>query len=203
MGILYIVRHSTTEMNADKDNPHTDEKVRGWIDVPLNQEGIRTAQNTANILKNKNIIKIYSSDLKRASQTAEIISKKNLAPIALMPRLRSWNVGKLAGTEYNKGVEIMKAYAMKAPDRPMPGGESWNDFFERWKHIFVKLLIVAKKLPPEVAICVVTHARNIYCIEHILTMGRVPIKFKKVLHPGGIIEIDISKNVFRAISNQF
>ena len=64
---IYIARHGETEMNA-----------KGiWqgqtIDVSLNNEGRRQAKDLADILKDKSIEIIYTSPMKRAFETAEII----------------------------------------------------------------------------------------------------------------------------------
>ena len=66
--IVYLVRHGTTEWN----------KLRRWqgaIDIPLNERGRADALTTAKHMKKAfpKIDGIYTSDLKRASETAEII----------------------------------------------------------------------------------------------------------------------------------
>ena len=69
--ILYLVRHG-------KD----DETVRGgWSDQPLTAEGICQAEAMSITMTERNIRHIYSSDLPRAMQTAEILAEKLQLPV--------------------------------------------------------------------------------------------------------------------------
>ena len=201
MGTLYVVRHSITALNKDVVKGDSAERIRGWLDVPLSKDGWKIARKTGKALENKNIIKIYSSDLLRTKETAAIISSDIGAPVVTTPMLRPWDVGKLEGMEYKKGIAVMKHFVKQRPEDPIPGGESYSSFYNRWKEAFVALLSAAEKLPPDMALCAVTHSRNIYCVEHILTKGEKPILFDGFINPGGVLKIDIDKNEMSIIFN--
>lgn len=66
--MLFIIRHGSTKKIRNGDE---------WLDIPLNLDGINESRNLAKWLLSNNIKynKIYSSDIKRALQTARIISK--------------------------------------------------------------------------------------------------------------------------------
>lgn len=66
---LYLVRHGESEWNSLK-------KIQGQQDVYLTQTGKKQAEKIANRLVSEKIDIIYSSDLKRANETANIIGKK-------------------------------------------------------------------------------------------------------------------------------
>lgn len=68
--VLWLVRHGKTMFNAV-------ERVQGWSDTPLIQEGIDTVQRLAEGLKAFKFDAVYSSDSGRARQTAEILIEKN------------------------------------------------------------------------------------------------------------------------------
>ena len=70
MGKLIIVRHGQTDMNAEK-------LFFGKLDPKLNELGKKQALEAREKMKNISYDKIYSSDLKRASETAEIINYLN------------------------------------------------------------------------------------------------------------------------------
>lgn len=86
---LFLVRHGETEWNALG-------KFQGCIDIELSEEGIFQA----NLLKEKvqnSFDYIYSSPLKRALDTANIIcSNKNIKP-KVEPNLREINFGEWEG----------------------------------------------------------------------------------------------------------
>ena len=67
------------------------------MDIPLDEQGLREAEETAQKLVQHPVACIYSSDLYRARQTAEAVARATLAPIVQTPDLRPWNLGTLAG----------------------------------------------------------------------------------------------------------
>lgn len=67
---VHFVRHGQTLFN-------TMNKLQGWSDSPLTEKGIITAKNTGDILAETHFDAYYSSDLKRAIDTAIYISKRN------------------------------------------------------------------------------------------------------------------------------
>ena len=66
MGKLILVRHGHTSLNK----PGEDERLRAWLDVPLDETGMQEAVDTAEKLNGYPIETIYCSDLKRARQSA-------------------------------------------------------------------------------------------------------------------------------------
>lgn len=66
---FYIARHGKTLLN-------TLDKVQGWCDSPLTDEGIEVAELLGVGMKNIHLDSVYTSDLRRTRQTAEAILKK-------------------------------------------------------------------------------------------------------------------------------
>lgn len=69
--MIYIVRHGQTEYNVVG-------RYGGRIDVPLNENGINQAYELRDILKNIKFDFVFSSPLKRALETAEIICNNDI-----------------------------------------------------------------------------------------------------------------------------
>jgi broad specificity phosphatase PhoE len=121
--IVYFVRHGVTEWNRQR-------RFQGQLDVPLSEEGVKQADLVANWLadQQQHFTSIYSSDLLRARQTAELIGKRlGLTPV-LSVALREINVGEWQGLLYD---EVNERYPGKIEewyrtiDRfTLPGGES-------------------------------------------------------------------------------
>ena len=63
---LYIARHGKTVFNSLG-------KVQGWCDSPLTEEGEAVARNLGKGLRHINFSAVYTSDLNRTKQTAEIL----------------------------------------------------------------------------------------------------------------------------------
>ena len=67
---LYIVRHGKTVFNLEA-------KVHGWTDSPLSELGISQAEKVGKGLKDISFNTAYSSDIKRAADTAKFILNAN------------------------------------------------------------------------------------------------------------------------------
>jgi len=70
--VLTVVRHGQTDSNKEK-------LMQGHVDNPLNDFGEKQAQAAGKALKNVIFHQAYSSDLKRAFKTCELILKENNA----------------------------------------------------------------------------------------------------------------------------
>lgn len=121
--VLWVVRHGETGANAD-------DTFRGWREVPLNGEGKKQAKEAAEFLKDKDISKIYSSDLNRAMNTAEIIQRTIDVPLEEDPRLRAWDVGAFSGKSRKTHQKAFNEY-VKNPKEEVPMGESLKEFSGR------------------------------------------------------------------------
>jgi broad specificity phosphatase PhoE len=121
---IIIVRHGETEWNVG-------EIFRGRIDIELNETGIKQAELLAEYLSEQKIDAIYSSPLKRAIKTAEIIAGYHKLTIDITPGLIDFDYGKWQGLSHQKVKDKYKElYAawINHPERvKMPAGESLNE----------------------------------------------------------------------------
>lgn len=83
---LYIIRHGETDWNKQR-------RLQGQSDTELNEYGIRLAQITGEALKDIRFDHIFSSPLKRAYRTAEIIRDGRTVPIVTDDRLKEIGFG--------------------------------------------------------------------------------------------------------------
>jgi 2,3-bisphosphoglycerate-dependent phosphoglycerate mutase len=90
MTTLLLVRHGETDWNADG-------RLQGHTDRPLSHFGRRQAQQLAAELEDEELEAIYSSDLARARETAEIVGERLGLPVALDPDLREKDWGNWEG----------------------------------------------------------------------------------------------------------
>lgn len=122
----YLVRHG-------KD----DDSVRGgWSAAPLTEQGIEQIKALAsNLASNRemNVVRIFSSDLFRAKQTAEIISNELNIPVEYLPQFREVNNGVLAGMRNTDALKKFPGLFWSALDwnECYPEGESPCAFYNR------------------------------------------------------------------------
>lgn len=149
-GSIFLCRHGATDLNDDGD------KIRGWLEVPLNDKGIKEAQVMGKRLKGK-IDVIVASDLVRTKQTAKEVSREAKAPIVGFSRaLRPWNVGAFTGQPSGLVLPNLFQLIEDKPNEKIPGGESFDDFKTR----FLKEMQIIKKGFKGKRVAVIAHHRN-------------------------------------------
>ncbi|MFZ9594697.1 MAG: histidine phosphatase family protein [Bdellovibrionia bacterium] len=87
---IYLIRHGETDWNAQK-------RFQGHLDIPLNEKGIRQAQELIPVCQTLQIQAVLSSDLTRASQTGRIIAQGLGIPLFEDPHLREAHLGQMQG----------------------------------------------------------------------------------------------------------
>ncbi len=147
--ILFAVRHGETQWNLCG-------KQQGHLDSPLTELGVEQAQAIALDLSQRNIDILYSSDLGRAIQTANIIAERLSVQMNTDDRLRERHLGLMQGltkSEFaNKFPKESSKFNSGDPDYVLPGGESASQRYTRCiecvedlaaQHAGKRLLIVA------------------------------------------------------------
>ena len=123
MKTVHLIRHGETEQNVLK-------VWQGHTDTPLNKTGLRQAKLLASRLKDSNAT-VYSSNLKRASETASFLSKK----IELRETLREINVGDFTGMPvgqtFSSNNDIFQS--LQNDSYQFPNGETVKEFKQRVK----------------------------------------------------------------------
>jgi broad specificity phosphatase PhoE/ribosomal protein S18 acetylase RimI-like enzyme len=151
----FIVRHGSTEMNnADPDK----DLIRGHINVPLDNKGRAEAATAAtDVAKQGGVKQIFSSDLDRTMETARAIQKENPgATITSDDRLRPWNFGPTIEGKPTSDM-LPKIRDLTAnPDKRPPGGETFNEFKDR----FLSGFHDAQAAAPDQNSAIVTHYRG-------------------------------------------
>jgi glucosyl-3-phosphoglycerate phosphatase len=87
---LVLVRHGETDWNAQR-------RAQGHADIPLNDVGRMQADALANVLATFGPVRLWTSDLARALQTAESVAAATGLAIESDARMREYDVGKRSG----------------------------------------------------------------------------------------------------------
>ena len=121
-GAVLLARHGQTNDNVPPL------RFQGWHDTPLNDTGRRQAHELAERLEGEGIISLWSSDLSRARETAEIVGGRLGLEIRLDARLREGNRGRWEGRLFDDVArdepEPYAAWMRAGAGWRFPGGES-------------------------------------------------------------------------------
>ena len=90
MGHWYLVRHGETDWNLN-------ERIQGQTDTPLNATGRRQADLLGRRLDDVHFDAMYSSDLARTYETAQLVAKGRDLAIVADPDLREFSFGEWEG----------------------------------------------------------------------------------------------------------
>ena len=131
----------------------------GWIPGVLSERGRSAAQALGERRRDDGIEVVFTSDLRRAVETAEIAFAGSGLPVRQDPRLRECNYGELNG----RPVAELDAQRLRRVETPFPGGESYHDVVERTRSFLADL---ARDEPSRVL--VIAHSANRWAIEHLL-----------------------------------
>jgi len=160
---LFLVRHGETAWNRDK-------RIQGArSNTPLNQSGFEQADRLANLLRQEGLDAAYSSPLKRAMDTAQVIAKECRIPLSVVPEFREIDAGELDGlTTREMGsryATFWEDWSQGDPSTRLPSGESLEELQNRawWAverilerhvdgaavmvaHMFTNMVVIAKAI---------------------------------------------------------
>lgn len=128
---IYLVRHGDAARNTPKNFNH----VLNCPDPDLTDVGEAHAHQLGQRLRQLPVKRIYSSDLRRAVHTAEILAEYNTAPVEVRGVLREINMGRLFFSSWEEIERDMPGCAARwhrhDSDLPYPGGECGADVIRR------------------------------------------------------------------------
>ena len=184
--MIYLMRHGQDDENY----------IGGWSDVSLMPEGIVQVNESASWIKdNLNIKFILCSDVKRAIETAQIVSEKLDLSFIETSELREQSKGKLNGvlrteaakkySEYVDGVTVDTVYS---------DGESLRDLYN-------KMVVYIEKIKEmEDDTLLITHRGVINMIYYILYGKELDMDKKQFgVETASVHEFNVEENVIRRI----
>jgi len=119
--IVWLVRHGETVWNAQH-------KISGWIDVELSERGQQMARDLRPRLEPERFDGVWSSDLKRAIDTAELAY---CLPEQQDKRLRELDFGPLEGENWLTIPAEHQQEVIDFCEHCTRGGEKISEFEER------------------------------------------------------------------------
>jgi len=189
---LLLVRHAQTDWNADG-------RFMGQRDIELSAIGLRQAEAVGRRLARERPQAIYTSDLKRAWQTAEQIHRAIAVscapdqPPALLaePALREMSFGAWEGLNYQQITtehpEELQAWKTDYLNYAPPGGENALQMLER---VFSAHMQIAER-HPEASVILIAHGGTLQAL--LARLLDLPIERMWQLHISntGVSEVEL------------
>jgi len=151
--LILLARHGQTDYNAPPV------RIQGTLDPPLNETGRAQARELAAQVADEGLVALYTSDMLRARQTAEIVGERlGLAPI-VEPRVREcgWGAweGRLVEDIAREEPENWQAWldageSFRFPSAPGKPGESLSEHMARTTEALGEVLLGAL---PALVVC--------------------------------------------------
>lgn len=149
---ILVVRHGQSVADIE-------DRYEGRADFELTELGLKQAESVSYWIKdNYKIDIIYSSPLKRASKTAELIGKETNSKIIFDEALMEWDNGLLAGLykkDANEKYPLPKGG--RKPHHELAEAESEINFRARAEMFWSKLLEKYEDEQNNTRICIVSH----------------------------------------------
>lgn len=161
MTTILLARHGQSDWNRDR-------RWQGHADRPLTELGRMQARELAQRLAHTDLDAIYSSDLRRAQETAEVLGRAQGLDVRTIPGLREVDVGSWSGlTRAEAEQRYPEAYR-----RWLVGEEGWDDgetYDELSDRVLAAVWEIAAAHPGE-RVLVVGHGGSIRAI-HAAALG--------------------------------
>lgn len=159
---LVVIRHGETAWNRDS-------RIQGHTDIPLNERGYWQARRTGQALREEGVVAVHSSDLLRASHTADAIAQACGVPLALHADLRERHFGRFEGLTHDEIVSQWpdegRRWRERDPAYGPQGGETLQAFYERCLQALTRL---ARQHPGE-TVALVAHGGVLDCFYRAAT----------------------------------
>ena len=126
---ILLARHGETDDNIEPI------RIQGSLDTPLNDTGRAQAAELAERVAGEGIVSLWSSNLSRARETAQIVGKRLGLEPTLDARFAEGNRGDLEGRLWQEVAredpDLYAAWRRAGEEFRFPGGESLREQADR------------------------------------------------------------------------
>lgn len=155
--IIYETHQTSTDNEAGI--------ATGWLPGALSALGRRQARELGERRRHDGLAAVFTSDLRRAVETAEIAFRATDIPLLQDARLRECNYGELNGAPVSR-IAAERAHRVSTP---FPGGQSYVDVV-RGMEAFLEDL--ARRLDGR-RVLLIAHSANLWALQVVLGGARL------------------------------
>jgi broad specificity phosphatase PhoE len=132
----------------------------GWLPGELSERGLALAAELGERRRHDGLDVVFSSDLHRAVQTAQVAFEGSDLPLIQDRRLRECHYGELDGMP----VSVLETRRARHIDEPWPGGQSYRDVVKLTNDFLVDLAVEwdGRK------VLLISHSANRWALQHLL-----------------------------------
>jgi broad specificity phosphatase PhoE len=194
VSVLLLARHGETDWTRGK-------RWQGHADPPLNDRGREQARMLAQNLADVRFDAVYSSDLRRASETAAIVVADRGLDVRLDPELRENDFGDWTGLTRDEVERRFHESALlrKSGRQGWRGGESYEEMAER----IVRAVEAIAVSHPEEQVLVVTHNGPIRAV-HAHVFGVAYAQYRqtaKSIKKGSVSAVRVEDGVWECVAS--
>jgi alpha-ribazole phosphatase len=181
---IFLVRHGATDWNLAR-------RCQGATDLELNETGRRQAAAAAQELSGEKIAAVYSSQLKRALQTAAAVGRIHNLTAIIEESLRELDHGEIEGMTFAEIQAARPDFLREWRERPaaaaIPGGER---LIEVEKRAWDGLCRIVARHDPDETLAVVSH--NFPILAVLCRITGTPLDQYRSFHlePGEVVGVD-------------
>lgn len=197
---VIVVRHGHTSFNSGPGGG----RLKGTkYDLPLDSHGKREAREDARTLAGYDIAVVEGSDMKRSQETMREISKALHVRPEIDRAFHPWDVGYLSGQRRDVACDRI-GYYIRNSHKPVPQGESYDDWFGKFSREFEHELKEAEGLKKDgkyQAMVVVTHSTGFKALEAILAGEKPEAHCGKLVGTGRMATVEKVKGKWHLNEN--
>jgi broad specificity phosphatase PhoE len=153
---IFLARHGESDWNVQK-------RFQGHSDRPLTERGREQAHALADLVGSEKIDAVYTSPLRRARETAEIVAARAGLEAVALPELREVDTGSWSGlSRADVEVRFPEGFA-----RWRSGGSGWEDG-ESYEEMAERVIGALRKIAehhPDGRVLVISHGGPIRAIH--------------------------------------
>jgi broad specificity phosphatase PhoE len=147
---ILLARHGETDWNREK-------RWQGLADLSLNERGREQARALAERLEPLPVGAVYTSDLRRARETALIVAERKGMGATPMRELREVDVGSWTGLSYDEVKERFQEAYTQMRGRTGRGWEGGESYAAMGRRVLEAMRRIAREHPGD-TVLVVTHS---------------------------------------------
>ncbi len=184
MTTLLLIRHGRSTWNAVK-------RIQGQADPPLDDLGREQARLLAERLRETPPVALYTSPLRRAQETAEIIGDALGLPVTPDERLKEYDVGDITGLTWGQIEEqypdVARRWSKAMENLNLPGAEEHASFRARVTAAFDEVVARHEEHKEEGPVGVVAHGGTLgIYLNHLIGL---PTRFSPFRFGNGSLSI--------------